>query len=164
MAETDDERLKGPGWKAVPFSPNSASSTTAETLSTSEATTPPAIENTSPVARMGRSSTSSPMSLLGAFVDVSQPPTALTSEASFSPKSKKKDEPVVGSQFTSAASGVDPASESDLVARARANLKPESGDQKIATKGKNLGKDIAYETDNEDEDSGNDCCFSCPMM
>ena len=106
------------------------------------------------------------MSLLGAFVDVSQPATALTNEASFSPKSKKKD--VVGSQFTysgtSAASGVDPASESDLVGRARANEKTESGDQKIATKEKKLRKDIAYETDNEDEDNGNDCCFACPMM
>ena len=83
-------RLKGPGDKTVPFSPNSASSTTAETVSTSEATPLPVIENASPVARIVSASTSSPVSLVGAFVDVSQPTTTLANEVSSQEDSRRQ--------------------------------------------------------------------------
>eukprot|EP00534_Pseudo-nitzschia_fraudulenta_P002055 CAMPEP_0201122042 /NCGR_PEP_ID=MMETSP0850-20130426/5769_1 /ASSEMBLY_ACC=CAM_ASM_000622 /TAXON_ID=183588 /ORGANISM="Pseudo-nitzschia fraudulenta, Strain WWA7" /LENGTH=347 /DNA_ID=CAMNT_0047388625 /DNA_START=347 /DNA_END=1390 /DNA_ORIENTATION=+ len=85
-------RLKGTTDKPVPHgvldrpepqcSPNSISSTTAETLSTTGATAFPVMVTTSSVVGKENNATASPVSLLGAYVDVSQPASATTTESS----------------------------------------------------------------------------------
>lgn len=81
-------RLKGTGEKTVQhgvldksesqFSPHSVSSTAAETISTIGATTFPVTVTTAPVVGAGNTAITSPISLLGAFVDVSQPSSTTT--------------------------------------------------------------------------------------
>jgi hypothetical protein len=93
-------RLRGIGDKTVQhgslntsettFSPHSASSTAPETISTTGAAIFPVTVTVSSVVGAGKTSTASPISLLGAFVDVSRPTSTTTAETSFHGDSRQQ--------------------------------------------------------------------------